>query len=71
MSELIYKPTEIEKSPEESKIYVKFSNNITFTESFLKSKNIPYNQEDLEDTPLGRGYVVRRRRHPKSEPPHE
>lgn len=46
--------------PEQSKMYVKFSNNITFLESYLKQNNIPYEQEDLEDTPLGRGYVVRR-----------
>lgn len=46
--------------PEESKLYVKFSRNITFCESFLKKHNIEYKDEDLEDTPLGRGYVVRR-----------
>ncbi len=58
--DLIYKPTEIQKQPEESKIYVKFSNNIYFCESFLKKHNIEYKPEHLEDTPLGKCYVVRR-----------
>ena len=60
MSGFIYKPVEIQEHPEESKIYVKFSKNITFLESFLKQKNTPYEQSDLEDTPLGRGYVIRK-----------
>lgn len=60
MSDFIYKPEEIQKLPEECKIAVKFSENITFLESFLKQKNISYQQDDLEDTALGRGYVVRK-----------
>lgn len=41
-------------------MFFKFSNNITLLESFLKQNNIAYEEEDLEDTPLGRGYVLRR-----------
>jgi hypothetical protein len=57
---LVYKPDWIKDIPEESKVYVKFSNNIYFDESFLKKHNIEYKPEDLEDTPLGKRFVVRR-----------
>ncbi len=74
MSEFIYKPDnypghlaidckpskELEEYHQQSRIYVKFSRNISFSESFLKKHNIEYKAEDLEDTPLGRCYVVRR-----------
>jgi hypothetical protein len=48
------------EKPKKNKLYVKFSNNIHFSESFLKKYNIEYEPEDLEDTPLGKCYVVRR-----------
>ena len=32
----------MDDQPEESKLYVKFSRNITFCESFLKKHNIEY-----------------------------
>lgn len=47
------------EKPKKNKLYVKFSNNIHFSESFLKKYNIEYEPEDLEDTPLGKCYVVR------------
>ena len=59
MYDFIYKPPE-NVLPEDSKMYVKFARNITFLESYLKQKNIKYAPSDLEDTPLGRGYVIRR-----------
>ncbi len=51
---------EKDKPQKEPTMYVKFSRNITLLESFLKDNNVEYNQEDLEDTPLGKGYVIRR-----------
>lgn len=39
---------------------VKFSNDIVLLESFLKQRNIPYDQSDLEDTPYGRGYRIKK-----------
>lgn len=67
--ELIYKPDWIEDIPEESKLYVKFSNNIYVSETFLKKHNIEYTDEDLEDTPLGRMYVIRRDKEASKEKP--
>ena len=58
--DLVYKPDWIKEIPEESKVYVKFSNNIYFGEEFLKKHNIEYTDADLEETPLGKRYVVRR-----------
>jgi hypothetical protein len=46
--------------PEEPKMYVKFSKNITLLESFLKQQNIEYKEEDLEYTPFGKGCVIRK-----------
>jgi hypothetical protein len=60
VSNLIYKPPENIQPPLESKICVKFSNNIYFSESFLKQNNIEYTQEDLEDTAVGNAYVVKK-----------
>lgn len=56
----MYNPEKDLNHSEEVTIYVKFSNNITFLESFLKQNKIDYQKEDLEDTPLGKGYVIRR-----------
>ncbi len=41
-------------------IGVKFSNDIFLCESFLKQKNIFYEESDLEDSPFGKGIRVRR-----------
>ncbi len=74
MNEFIYKPDnypgpvaldaipskECDEYQKNSKVCVKFANNITYLESFLKKHNIEYKDEDLEDMPLGRGYVIRR-----------
>ncbi len=60
MTEFLYKPSQEENEPEKATIGVKFSNNIILLESFLKQKNIPYKPEDLEDTPMGIGLVIRR-----------
>ncbi len=60
MTPFIYRPNWIANQPEESKIYVKFSNNIYMDEPFLKKHNIEYTQEDLEGTPLGKRYVIRK-----------
>lgn len=38
---------------------VKFSQNVVLLESFLKQWNVQYTEADLEDTPLGRGHVIR------------
>ena len=56
----IYVPPESSQEPEVPNMGVKFSNNITFLKSFLDQRKIEYKEEDLEDTPLGRGYVIRR-----------
>ncbi len=50
----------IDTIAQESKIYVKFSKNITLLENFLKDNHIDYEDHELEETPLGRGYVIRR-----------
>jgi hypothetical protein len=60
MSDFLYKPPQTVKLHEEPKMYVKFSRNITILESYLKDNNVEYSQENLEDTPLGKGYVIRR-----------
>ena len=59
MNESIY-PEWVKQDPEEPKMAYKFSRNIHLLVSFLKQQNIPYNQEDLEDTPFGRALIIRR-----------
>jgi len=57
--EFIYKPPETQNTVQESKFYIKFSKNITLLESFLIQNKIQYEQEELEDTALGRGVIIR------------
>jgi hypothetical protein len=59
MTDFIYRP-ENNSEPENSKVYVKFSNKIYCDEAFLKKHNIEYTKDDLEDTPLGKRYVIRK-----------
>jgi hypothetical protein len=39
---------------------VKFSNDIFLLRSFLEKRNIPYKEEELENTPLGKAIRIKR-----------
>ena len=57
---LIYKPSSNKAPDNTPTVYVKFSNNIYIDEVFLNQFNISYTDDDLEDTPLGKRFVIRR-----------
>lgn len=54
----VYIPPQDSTPPIESKLYVKFSNNIYLHESYLKQQNIEYNPDELIDTPLGKAIEI-------------
>lgn len=57
---MIYKPESFELKPLESSFGVKFSNDIFLMKSFLDQNNIEYNENELDDSPLGRGVRIKR-----------
>lgn len=59
-SDFIYKPIEEESKPLQSTFGVKFCNDIFLLESFLKQRKIQYNEEDLENTPMGRAIRIKK-----------
>ncbi len=60
--ELIYKPPQSNEEPKvfDAKVGYKFARDMVLLESFLIKQGIPYKVEDLEETPYGLGYVIRR-----------
>lgn len=58
---MIYRPENYQGPiAQDAKIGVKFSNDIFLLESFLKQFNVEYKQEDLVDSPFGRGVRIKR-----------
>jgi hypothetical protein len=58
---LIYQPPyDGPKAAENINLGVKFANDIFLHESFLKQRNIKYEQSDLERTPMGMCYRIKR-----------
>lgn len=59
---MIYIPPELPEGskPLESSIGVKFSNDAFLMKSYLDQRKIPYEEGELEDTPMGRCLRIKR-----------
>ena len=57
---MIYIPPKSDCKAQNTTLGVKFCTDTILLESFLKQHNIQYEQSDLEDTPMGRGYRMKR-----------
>lgn len=53
MNDFIYTPPS-EQLKQKTTLAVKFSNDVFLMESFLKQRNIVYDEKELENTPYGR-----------------
>ena len=62
MNDLVYKPPINEEiEPIKSTIKVNFCNDIFLNESWLIKNNIKHEENDLESTPLGKCYRIKRK----------
>lgn len=57
---MIYKPDNYKMEAQPATLGVKFSNDIFLLESFLKYRNIKYEESVLEFSPFGKGIRIKK-----------